>query len=74
MIKKKKNMAGVDDGGRCLMDEINALFAPPGRGDAKKRAETASKTELHPYYKRPGLWITSILFLLFTGLVLCTKV
>jgi len=47
-------MAGVDDGGRCLMDEINALFAPPGRGDAKKRAETASKTELHPYYKRPG--------------------
>ena len=48
-------MAGVDDGGRCLMDEINALFAPPGRGDAKKRAETASKTELHPYYKRPGL-------------------
>ena len=57
-------MAGVDDGGRCLMDEINALFAPPGRGDAKKRAETASKTELHPYYKRPGLWISSILSLL----------
>ena len=53
--KERKNMAGVDDGGRCLMDEINALFAPPGRGDAKKRAETASKTELHPYYKRPGL-------------------
>ena len=56
-------MAGVDDGGRCLMDEINALFAPPGRGDAKKRAETASKTELHPYYKRPGLLISSIIFL-----------
>ena len=49
-------MSGLDDGGRCLMDEINALFAPPGRGDAKKRAETASKTELHPYYKRPGLF------------------
>lgn len=47
-------MAGLDDGGRCLMDEINALFAPPGRGDAKKRAEAASKTELHPYFKRPG--------------------
>lgn len=35
------------------MDEINALFAPPGRGDAKSRA-AASKNELHPYYKRPG--------------------
>ena len=64
-------MAGVDDGGRCLMDEINALFAPPGRGDAKKRAETASKTELHPYYKRPGLLISSLYFF---KLVLCTKV
>jgi hypothetical protein len=45
-------MAGVEEGGRCLMDEINALFAPPGRGlDAKNRA---SKVEMHPYYKRPG--------------------
>merc|ERR1712241_170486 len=52
--RKSGKMSGLDDGGRCLMDEINALFAPPGRGDAKKRAETASKTELHPYYKRPG--------------------
>ena len=43
-------MAGLDDGGRCLMDEINALFAPPGRGEAKNRG----KTELHPYFKRPG--------------------
>ena len=41
-------MAGVEDSGRCLMDEINALFAPPGRGVAK------NLKELHPYYKRPG--------------------
>ena len=47
-------MASHDDGGRCLMDEINALFAPPGRGDAKSRAAAACKTDLHPYFKRPG--------------------
>ena len=41
-------MAGIEDSGRCLMDEINALFAPPGRGVAK------NLKELHPYYKRPG--------------------
>ena len=41
-------MAGVEDSGRCLMDEINALFAPPGRGVGK------NLKELHPYYKRPG--------------------
>ena len=46
-------MAGLDDGGRCLMDEINALFAPPGRGGDKNRGN-ARNTELHPYYKRPG--------------------
>ena len=46
-------MAGVEDGGRCLMDEINALFAPPGRGDAKNRSKNNGDT-LHPYFKRPG--------------------
>ena len=46
-------MAGLDDGGRCLMDEINALFAPPGRSGDKNRGN-ARNTELHPYYKRPG--------------------
>ena len=45
---------GIEDGGRCLMDEINALFAPPGRGDAKSRANAAKQAELHPYFKRPG--------------------
>ena len=47
-------MADQIDGGRCLMDEINALFAPPGRGDAKSRANAARQAELHPYFKRPG--------------------
>ena len=46
-------MAGLDDGGRCLMDEINALFAPPGRGGNKNQGY-AKNTELHPYFKRPG--------------------
>ena len=46
--KIEKKMAGIEDSGRCLMDEINALFAPPGRGVAK------NLKELHPYYKRPG--------------------
>ena len=46
-------MAGLDDGGGCLMDEINALFAPPGRGGDKNRGN-AKNTELHPYFKRPG--------------------
>ena len=47
-LKTEKKMAGIEDSGRCLMDEINALFAPPGRGVAK------NLKELHPYYKRPG--------------------
>jgi hypothetical protein len=46
-------MAGIDDSGRSLMEEMMALFTPPGR-------ETKSKTkklELHPYYKRPGTFV-----------------
>ena len=47
-------MAGFEDGGRCVMDEINALFAPPGRGDTRKSAKSGN-TDLHPYFKRPGI-------------------
>ena len=35
-----------------LMDEMTAVFAPPGRGDSSLNAR--SHVELHPYYKRPG--------------------
>ena len=35
-----------------LMDEMMAVFAPPGRGDSSLNAR--SHVELHPYYKRPG--------------------
>ena len=42
-----------EDGGRSLMEEINALFAPPGRG-GDKMVGSVTTVELHPYYRRPG--------------------
>ena len=38
-----------------LMDDMMALFAPPGRGDSSLHR---SHVELHPYYKRPGQFAT----------------
>lgn len=43
-------MAGIDDTGRSVMEEMMALFTPPGRETKSK----LKKFELHPYYKRPG--------------------
>ena len=44
-------MACLDDGGgRSVMEEMMALFTPPGRETKSK----LKKLELHPYYKRPG--------------------
>ena len=44
---------GVVAGG-SVMDEMNALFAPPGR-EAKMAGLKPKTVELHPYFKRPGL-------------------
>ena len=45
---------GMAVAGGSVMDEMNALFAPPGR-EAKTAAGQKQKTvELHPYFKRPG--------------------
>ena len=43
-------MAGIDDTGRSVMEEMMALFTPPGRETKSKH----KKLELHPYFKRPG--------------------
>ena len=45
---------GVVAGG-SVMDEMNALFAPPGR-EAKMAGLKPKTVELHPYFKRPGLY------------------
>ena len=45
-------MAGIDDTG-SVMEEMMALFTPPGRGRETK--SNHKKLELHPYYKRPGM-------------------
>ena len=37
-----------------VMDEMMALFAPPGRGDSS--VERKAHVDLHPYFKRPGLY------------------
>lgn len=42
-------MTGLDDS-RSVMEEMMALFTPPGRETKSK----LKKLELHPYYKRPG--------------------
>ena len=36
-----------------VMDEMMALFAPPGRGDSSMGK---GHVELHPYFKRPGVY------------------
>jgi hypothetical protein len=49
-IKAGVKMAGPEDTGRSVMEEMMALFTPPGRETKTK----PRKLELHPYYKRPG--------------------
>jgi len=49
-------MAGIDDNG-SVMEEMMALFTPPGRGRETK--SNHKKLELHPYYKRPGMSLYS---------------
>ena len=36
--------------GDSLLEQINSLFEPPGRG----RLTEAEEAEAHPYFKRPG--------------------
>ena len=50
---------GVVAGG-SVMDEMNALFAPPGR-EAKMAGLKPKTVELHPYFKRPGSTYISFL-------------
>ena len=46
---------GMAVAGGSVMDEMNALFAPPGREAKTAAAGQKQKTvELHPYFKRPG--------------------
>ncbi len=52
-------MAGIDDTG-SVMEEMMALFTPPGRGRETK--SNHKKLELHPYYKRPGMPYFTMVF------------
>lgn len=45
--------SNFDEDGGSIMDQINALFAPPG-GDATVAKVPPETSELHPYFKRPG--------------------
>lgn len=48
-------MAALEETGRSVMEEMMALFTPPGRETKTK----PRKLELHPYYKRPGKLVSN---------------
>ena len=64
---------GMAVAGGSVMDEMNALFAPPGR-EAKTAAGQKQKTvELHPYFKRPGIPPICTLICIASVVSICTS-